>query len=98
MAKVAILAILKAKTGKENDVAAMLQSALPLAEAETQTISWYAIQIDGSTFGIFDTFEDDTGRQAHLDGPIAAALAQHAEELLADPPKIELVTILAAKS
>lgn len=93
----ALLARLKAKPGKEGEVAAFLKSALPLARQEEKTISWYALQLDASTFGIFDTFADDGGRQAHLDGPIAAALMAKAEELLASPPQIETVEVLAAK-
>lgn len=93
----ALLARLEAKPGKEAEVAEFLKSALPLARQEDQTISWYAIKLDESTFGIFDTFSDDGGRQAHLDGPIAAALMGKADELLAKPPQIEFVEVLAAK-
>lgn len=95
--KKALLARLQAKPGKEAEVAAFLESALPLARDEDQTISWYAIQLDASTFGIFDTFADDDGRQAHLDGDIAAALMKKADELLAQSPRIEQVEVLAAK-
>ena len=93
----ALLARLHAKPGKEAEVAAFLKSALPMAQAEDGTVKWYALQIDDSTFGIFDTFTDDDGRQAHLDGDIAAALMEHADELLAQPPQIEQVDLLAAK-
>lgn len=93
----ALLARLHAKPGKEAEVADFLKSALPLAHDEDQTISWYALQLDDSTFGIFDTFADDDGRQAHLDGDIAAALMSKADELLAQPPQIEHVEVLAAK-
>jgi len=93
----ALLARLHAKPGKEAEVAAFLKSALPLARNEDQTISWYAIQLDDATFGIFDTFADDGGRQAHLNGDIAAALMGKADELLAHPPQIESVDVLAAK-
>jgi len=94
---VAIFARLVAKPGKEEEVAAFLASALPLAEAEPRTTVWFAIRLSKSDFGIFDAFPDAAGRQAHLDGPIAAALMAKAGELLAVPPSIELVDVLAAK-
>ena len=97
MENVAILATLKAKPGKEAEVESFLKSALPLAQAEPQTISWYAIKIDASTFGVFDTFADDSGRDAHLNGKIAGALMEHAADLLSEPPDIRKVDILAAK-
>jgi quinol monooxygenase YgiN len=97
MSKLALLARLEAKPGKEKEVAEFLKSALPLAQSEPGTRSWYAWQIGESTFGIFDTFDDEDGRQAHLSGPIAQALMQHASELLAKDPVIEMVTILAEK-
>ena len=68
-----------------------------MAQQEPDTTTWYAIRIDQSTFGIFDTFPHDAGRQAHLSGPIAAALMANAAELLAEPPKIEPVDVLASK-
>ena len=97
MVKVGILARLEAKPGKEQEVANFLSSALPLARAEPDTITWYAIQIGPSTFGIFDTFPADTGRQAHLAGPIAAALMANAADLLSEPPDLKMIDILAAK-
>ena len=97
MVKVALLARLVAKPGKEEEVAAFLSSALPLAQAEDATIVWFALRFSKSEFGIFDAFPDDTGRKAHLNGPIAAALLAKAGELLAAPPKIEPVDLLAAK-
>ena len=93
----AILAKLVAKPGKETEVENFLKSALPLAQAEPATITWYVLKLGPSTFGIFDTFPDDAGRQAHLAGPIAAALMANAAELLAEPPVIEMVDLLAAK-
>ena len=92
-----ILATLKAKPGKEAEVEAFLKSALPLANQEQQTIVWFALKLNASTFGIFDAFADDSGRQAHLSGPIAAALMSKWEELLSEPPKIELIDVMAAK-
>ncbi|KQM69265.1 antibiotic biosynthesis monooxygenase [Pedobacter sp. Leaf216] len=97
MEKLALLARLEAKAGKEQQVADFIKSALPLAEAETGTIRWYALQISPSTFGIFDTFADEAGRDAHLGGEIAKALMAHADELLATPPVIEKVALLAVK-
>ena len=97
MVKKSILARLEAKPGKEEEVAQFLETALALAEEEKGTISWYALRIDKSTFGIFDTFNDDQGRDAHLNGPIANTLMSRASELLSKPPTIEKVDILAAK-
>ena len=97
MVKYALLARLEAKPGKEQEVAEFIKSALPLAQQETETISWYALQIGPSTFGIFDTFENEDGRNAHLGGQIAAALMAKAPELLAIAPVIEKVDLLAAK-
>ena len=97
MEKLALLARLEAKAGKEQQVADFIKSALPLAEAEPGTIRWYALQTSPSTFGIFDTFADEAGRDAHLGGEIAKALMAHADELLATPPVIEKVALLAVK-
>ena len=97
MVSLAILATLQAKPDRVTEVSDMLKGAVELAQAEEQTISWYALQTGETTFAIFDTFEDEPGRQAHLNGQIAAALMQHTDELLSEPPKIEQVTILAAK-
>ncbi len=97
MSKVGLLARLVAKPGKEQTVADFIQGALALAQQEPDTLTWYAIRIDHSTFGIFDTFPHDAGRQAHLNGPIAAALMANAAELLAEPPKIEPIEVLASK-
>ena len=97
MEKFALLARVEAKPGKENDVLAFLKSALPLAEAEPDTVRWYALQLGPSTFGIFDTFETEDGRKAHLAGKIAEALMANAAELLAKDPVIEFVELLAIK-
>ena len=97
MNTIAILARLEAKPGKEGELEAFLKSALPLAQAESGTNLWFALKIGPSTFGIFDTFSDESGRKAHLDGPIAAALMAKAGELLAVPPTLEMVELLAAK-
>ena len=97
MVHVGLLARLEAKPGKEADVANLLTSALALANAETQTTVWFALKIGPTTFGIFDAFADDPGRQAHLSGQIASALMAKAPELLSQAPVIESVDILAAK-
>jgi len=97
MVKLALLVRLEAKPGKEEEVAEFLRSALPLAQGEPGTISWFAFRIGSSTFGIFDTFNDEAGRQAHLSGQIAAALMAKAPELLAKPPVIESLNLLAGK-
>lgn len=97
MVHVALLARLEAKPGKEGEVADLLKSALPLANAEPATTVWFALKLGPSTFGIFDAFPDDAGRQTHLAGPIAAALMAKAPDLLATPPAIEAVEVLAAK-
>ncbi|HWZ93063.1 MAG TPA: antibiotic biosynthesis monooxygenase [Polyangiaceae bacterium] len=97
MVRVGLLVRLVAKPGKESVVAEFLASALPLAQAEPDTVTWFALRLSQSEFGIFDAFPDDKGRKAHLDGPIAAALLAKAADLLSVPPKIENVDVLAAK-
>lgn len=92
-----ILAVLKAKPGKEEEVAQFLKSALPLVNQEAGTAVWFALQMDRSTFGIFDAFAEEAGRDAHLAGPVAAALMAKAKDLLAEPPEIKKVDVLAAK-
>jgi len=93
----ALLAHLQAQPDKVDELRTFLEDALPLAEDEEKTISWYALQIGPTTFGIFDTFEGEEGRQAHLDGEIATALFDRADELLEEPPQVERVEVLAAK-
>jgi quinol monooxygenase YgiN len=97
MVKLGFLVTLVAKPGKAAELGEFLTSALPLADAEAGTITWYAIKMDDSTYGIFDTFDDEAGRQAHINGSIASALMARAEELLAEPPSIKPITVLAAK-
>ena len=94
---VGLLARLEAKPGKEKDLETFLKGALPLAQQEAFTNRWYAIKLAPNVFGIFDTFADDAGRQKHLSGPIAAALMAKASELLAKPPQIDKIDILANK-
>ncbi len=98
MDKCALLALLEAKPGKEREVEAFLKSAQPLAVKEAATTSWYAVRLGPSKFGIFDTFHDEAGRDAHLTGEIAKALFARAEDLLAKPPQVEKLEILAAKA
>lgn len=97
MKKLGLLLTLKAKSGKEQEVSDFIKGALSLAQEEQKTLSWYAFKIDASTFGIFDTFENEEGRNAHLNGNIAKALMEKASELLSDEPKIQKIEILAAK-
>ena len=97
MVRVALWVRLEAKPGKEAAVEAFLKGGLALANQEPATTAWFALKIGPSTFGIFDAFPDDSGRSAHLNGPIAAALMANASELLSSPPSIEKVDVLAAK-
>jgi quinol monooxygenase YgiN len=97
MVTVGLLVRLEAKPGKEKEVESFLTGALPLAQQEPDTTAWFAIRLGPSTFGIFDVFPNDSGRQAHLSGPIAAALMEKASELLAQSPVIEKVDVLASK-
>ncbi|HEX3471078.1 MAG TPA: antibiotic biosynthesis monooxygenase [Silvibacterium sp.] len=97
MVNLALLVLLQAKPGKEEEAAKFLRSALPLVDAEPATIAWFGIRIGTSTFGIFDAFPDEAGRQAHLSGKVAAALMAKAPELFTEPPKIQMVDVLASK-
>ena len=97
MVKVALFVRLEAKSGKEAEVESFLLGGLPIVEAEPATIAWFAMRLGPTTFGIFDAFPDEAGRQAHLSGKVAAALMAKAPELLAQPPVIEKVDVLAAK-
>ena len=98
MDRVAIWAVVESKPGKENEVEAFLKSALPLAEREPETTSWYAVKIGPSKFGIFDTFPGEKGRDAHLSGDIAKALMAKAPELFSKAPEINKMDILASKT
>jgi quinol monooxygenase YgiN len=94
---IALLVKLEAKPGKEADVESFLRGGLAVVQEEPATTTWYAIKLGPSTFGIFDTFPNEAGRQAHLAGKVAVALMAKAAELFAQPPSIEKVDILAAK-
>lgn len=95
--KLGILALLEAKPGRSEELAAFLDRGRALAAAEQETITWYAFRIDETTFGIFDTFANEDGRQAHIAGEIPKALATVAEELLAREPEIRPVDLVAVK-
>ena len=97
MVTVALYVQLEAKPGKEKDVEAFLKGGLAIVQDEPATTAWFAIRRGPSTFGIFDAFPNDAGRQAHLTGRVAAALMAKAPELLAKPPVIEKIDVLAAK-
>ena len=99
MSKFALYVPLEAKPGKEKELADFLRSAAPLVNAEAGTISWFAIQMGPSSFAIFDTFDSEAGRDAHLNGPVAAALMEKTKtgDLFAKPPEIHKLEILADK-
>ena len=98
MDRFALLGLLRAKAGKENEVEQFLKSAQSLANSEPGTTTWYAVKLGSGRYGIFDTFRDKAGQEAHLDGEIAKALFAKADELLAEPPQIEYLEILASKA
>lgn len=97
MVQKALAVKLVAKPGKEAEVEAFLNSGLALVDQEPLTVTWYAVKFDDRTFGIFDTFDSDAGRDAHLNGKVAEALMAKAAELLDSPPEINKVDVLAAK-
>lgn len=97
MTKLGLFVALEAKAGQEEQLATFLRNALPLVEAEPKTAAWFAIQLAPSKFGIFDTFSDEDGREAHLSGEVARALMGRASDLLATAPSIEKLEILAEK-
>lgn len=97
IAKVALLVRLEARPGKEAEVAQLLRHAQPIVEGEPATTTWFAFQFGPTSFGLFDTFPDDSVRQAHLSGPVAEMLSSRGEELFVAPPSIEQLDVLAAK-
>lgn len=97
MVKVGLFVQLQVKPGKEEEAEALLRGGLAVVEQEPATTAWFAIRMGPSTFGIFDAFPDEAGRQAHLAGRLAAALMATAPELLAQPPNIKKIDVLAAK-
>ncbi|HEY2470420.1 MAG TPA: antibiotic biosynthesis monooxygenase [Terracidiphilus sp.] len=98
MDKLAVLVLLNAKPGKEKEVEQFLKSAQPLALREPGTSTWYAVKLGPGRFGIFDTFQDEAGRNAHFNGEIAKALFAKAEDLFSTPPQVEKLDILALKA
>ena len=97
MAKFALYVPLKAKPGKEADVEAFLKQGAAMSEAEADTVSWYALKEDDGTYAVFDTFDDEAGRDAHLNGDIAKALMANAEELFSNAITIHRIGIVANK-
>jgi quinol monooxygenase YgiN len=92
-----LLVTLEAKPGKQNELAAFLNNALMPVTRESGTVTWYAYRITDSTFGIYDTFSSEDGREAHLSGEVAGALGGIADDLLTGPPEIQQIDVLAAK-
>jgi quinol monooxygenase YgiN len=97
MITLGIFVRLEAKPGQEKELAAFLRQGLELAKRETTTPVWFALRLGGGSFAIFDAFADETGRQAHLNGPIAKALMAQAPNLLAEPPAIQQLEVMGAK-
>ncbi len=97
MVSKALLVRLEARPGKEAEVEAFLTGALPIVQDEPDTTAWFAIRMDEQTFGIFDAFPTDAGRQAHLSGRVASALMARADELFVRPPEIQPIDVLASK-
>jgi quinol monooxygenase YgiN len=93
----ALWVVLEAKPGQEAQVEKFLQAGQVLVEAEPKTMSWFAIKIGPSRYGIFDTFADDSARDAHMNGKVAQALKEKADELLAKPPSIDKIDVIASK-
>lgn len=97
MTNLGLMVRLEAKKGKEAEVEKFLKDGLTIVNNENETLSWYALKLGPSTYGIFDTFADNKGREAHLNGEVAKALNKRASELFDQAPKIEKVDIIAAK-
>lgn len=97
MAKFALLVTMEAKPGKEAEVEAFLRKGQPIVQDEPGTVAWFGVRTGPSTFGIFDAFPDEAGRQAHLSGLLAASLMEGTPELFASAPRIEKLDVLAPK-
>jgi len=97
MVKFGLLVQVEAKPGKEGAVEEFLRGALPIVEGEPATVAWFAIKLGPSTYGIFDVFPDEAGRQTHLSGPVAEALMGRADELFTKAPEISQLDVLAFK-
>jgi quinol monooxygenase YgiN len=98
MIKLALFARIEAKPGKEAAVAQLLEGGLAMAREEPTTPIWFALRLSPTTFGVFDAFHDEAGRQRHLNGPIAQALVAKAPELFAGPPSMEPIEVLGLKN
>lgn len=98
MIKFALFARLEAKPGKEAEVQEFLEAGLAMSRDEKTTPIWFALRLSATTFGIFDAFQDEAGREAHLTGPIAQALMAKAPHLFSSPPSIELIDVLGLKN
>jgi quinol monooxygenase YgiN len=97
MVTVGLLVHLEAKAGKEADVERFLEGGLALVNAEPDTTAWFAVKMGPSSYGIFDVFPSEAGRQGHLQGRVAEALMAQAADLFSEPPDIGNVDVLAAK-
>jgi quinol monooxygenase YgiN len=97
MKNLGLLVTVKAKNGKQQEVSDFLASAVTMDNQEEKTVTWYAFQIDDTTFGIFDTFQDEIGRESHLNGEIAKELMANATLLFSDTPNIQKIKVLASK-
>jgi quinol monooxygenase YgiN len=97
MVTTGLLVTLEAEPGKEAELEAFLHSGLDIVQQEHDTTAWFALRMGPSKFGIFDAFPNEAGRQAHLSGQVAKALMAKASQLLAKPPEIEKVDVLADK-
>ncbi|MEP7146537.1 MAG: antibiotic biosynthesis monooxygenase [bacterium] len=97
MVTVGLLVKLEAKPGKEKEIEEFLKGGLDIVMEEPDTTAWFAIRMSPQTYGIFDVFPDDSGRQAHLSGKVAAALMEKAGDLFSKPPDIQKLDVLAAK-
>ncbi|MEO6815096.1 MAG: antibiotic biosynthesis monooxygenase [Edaphobacter sp.] len=97
MAKYALYVSLKAKPGKEADVEAFLKQGAEMSKSEKGTVSWFGLLEDEGHYSVFDTFDDEAGRDAHLNGEIAKALMAKADELFSEPPQIHKIVVLANK-
>ena len=97
MSKPALYVRLKPKAGKEQEIEAFLKQGATMAQDEPGTIRWFGIREDDGAYSVFDTFEDESAREAHLNGEIAKALMASAEALFSEPPQINKITIVAEK-
>jgi quinol monooxygenase YgiN len=97
MTTLALYVRLEAKKGKEMEVEQFLRNGLSIAQSEPETTAWFAVRMGDSTYGIFDAFTNEAGRQAHLNGRLATALKERSSDLFSQPPSIERIDVLAVK-